>query len=76
MTDLFTQVQFLLIWPPFGTNAGRKEYIIENNNYIKKKQEFYPGLPDHKSGTLGHTISYIYKEYINIMLTFGNTQIV
>ena len=55
MTDLFTQVQLLLIW-------------LENNNYyIKKKQEFYPRLPDHKSGTLGHTISYIYKEYINIV---------
>ena len=35
--------------------------------YQKKEQEFYPRLPDHKSGTLGHTISYIYKEYINIV---------
>lgn len=37
VTALFTQVQLLLIWPLFRTNTCRKEYIIENNNYIKTK---------------------------------------
>ena len=65
-----TQTRWLLqiLLKPLGTKARRKKYIVENNNYyIKKKQEFYPRLPGHKSGTLGHTISYIYKEYINIV---------
>lgn len=65
MTDLLTQVQFLLIRPPFGTNARRKEYIVENNNYILKKQEFYPGLPDHKSGTLTWPYHILYLQRIH-----------